>query len=226
MLHRYTLLRTLGWGRHADKVLTFSFTAIFSLSTEVFICMVVIFATSNQQLVVQCFDEWCCDRQSAPLVVVVFFERHILKLTGGVTLNLKFSKNIEFRTILNCPNNDVYITVVYVIGSAEQSVSCSTQCRRCTCRRRRMARRRLGHRMMDFGHQCGRGRSRMLNRVLAWLRLGSPRSRTGVRPLLLASQNRIQTHLEHKTPPHYLARHTAHSHTSCAFFNCIFVMFF
>lgn len=57
MLHRYTLLRTLGWGRHADKVLTFSFTAIFSLSTEVFICMVVIFATSNQQLVVQCFDE-------------------------------------------------------------------------------------------------------------------------------------------------------------------------
>lgn len=110
MLHRYTLLRTLGWGRHADKVLTFSFTAIFSLSTEVFICMVVIFATSNQQLVVQCFDESCCDRQSAPLVVVVFLrKRHILKLTGGVTLNFdnKFFdegyiliyKNIEFRTI-------------------------------------------------------------------------------------------------------------------------------
>lgn len=135
-------------------------------------------------------------------------------------------KILSFGRYLNCPNNDVYITVVYVIGSAEQSVSCSTQCRRCTCRRRRMARRRLGHRMMDFGHQCGRERSRMLNRVLAWLRLGSPRSRTGVRPLLLASQNRIQTHLEHKTPPHYLARHTAHSHTSCAFFNCIFVMFF
>ena len=157
------------------------------------------------------------------------FSMHILKSTVGSLLILtSFSTKLilSFGRFSICPNNDVYITVVYVIGSAEQSVSCSTQCRRCTCRRRRMARRRLGHRMMDFGHQCGRERSRMLNRVLAWLRLGSPRSRTGVRPLLLASQNRIQTHLEHKTPPHYLARHTAHSHTSCAFFNCIFVMFF